>query len=147
MLRAVRLFRFGDPGRERIGLLSDKAGRVDVSGFGEDYDEAFFGTDGLSRLARWYEAHAAECPSVGADERVGPVVARPSKIVCVGLNYRDHAAETGAKVPDEPMLFTKSTTALARSVPRSNSVKPFRIPVPARSTACSAASAKPISRC
>jgi 2-keto-4-pentenoate hydratase/2-oxohepta-3-ene-1,7-dioic acid hydratase in catechol pathway len=109
----VKLFRFGDPGRERIGLLSEKAGRVDVSAFGEDYGEAFFGTDGLGRLARWYEAHAAECPSVGADPRIGAVVARPSKIVCVGLNFRDHAAETGAKLPPEPMLFTKATTALA----------------------------------
>ncbi|RYZ06490.1 MAG: FAA hydrolase family protein [Myxococcales bacterium] len=109
----MKLFRFGVPGRERIGLLADQAGRVDVSAFGEDYDEAFFGTDGLNRLARWYEAHAAECPNVGADERIGPVVARPSKIVCVGLNFRDHAAETGAQVPTEPMLFTKSTTALA----------------------------------
>lgn len=109
----MKLFRFGDPGRERIGLLSDKAGRVDVSAFGEDYGESFFGTGGLARLARWYEAHAAECPSVGADERIGPVVARPSKIVCVGLNFRDHAAETGASVPAEPMLFMKSSTALA----------------------------------
>jgi 2,4-didehydro-3-deoxy-L-rhamnonate hydrolase len=109
----VKLFRFGEPGRERIGLLSEKAGRVDVSGFGEDYGEAFFGTDGLARLARWYEQHGAECPSVGADERIGAVVARPSKIVCVGLNFRDHAAETGAQLPDEPMLFTKSTTALS----------------------------------
>lgn len=109
----MKLFRFGDLGRERIGILSEKAGRVDVSAFGEDYDEAFFGTDGVTRLAKWYELHAAECPSVGADERIGAVVARPSKIVCVGLNFRDHAAETGAQVPSEPMLFTKSTTALA----------------------------------
>ncbi len=108
----MKLFRFGDSGRERIGLLSDKAGRVDVSAFGEDYGEAFFGSDGLARLALWYEAHAAECPSVGADERIGPVVSRPSKIVCVGLNFRDHAAETGAQVPPEPMLFMKSSTAL-----------------------------------
>jgi 2,4-didehydro-3-deoxy-L-rhamnonate hydrolase len=108
----VKLFRFGDSGRERIGLLTDK-GRVDASAFGEDYDETFFGSDGLTRLARWHDAHAAECPSVGADERIGSVVARPSKIVCVGLNYRDHAAETGAKLPPEPMLFMKASTALA----------------------------------
>lgn len=109
----MKIFRFGEPDRERIGLLSESAGRVDVSAFGEDYGEAFFGSDGLVRLARWYEAHAAECPSVGADERVGPAIARPSKIVCVGLNFRDHATETGASLPPEPMLFMKSTTALA----------------------------------
>jgi 2-keto-4-pentenoate hydratase/2-oxohepta-3-ene-1,7-dioic acid hydratase in catechol pathway len=94
-------------------LLSPTAGRVDVSGFGEDYGEAFFGTDGMVRLARWYEEHAGECPSVGADERVGPPILRPSKIVCIGLNYRAHAEETGGKLPPEPMLFTKSSTALA----------------------------------
>jgi 2-keto-4-pentenoate hydratase/2-oxohepta-3-ene-1,7-dioic acid hydratase in catechol pathway len=94
-------------------LLDAKAGRVDVSAFGEDYGEAFFGSDGLQRLARWYDEHAAECPGVGADERVGSPILRPSKIVCVGLNYRAHAEETGGKLPPEPMLFTKASTALA----------------------------------
>jgi len=109
----VKIFRFGEPGRERPGLLSPQAGRVDVSAFGEDYAETFFGSDGLQRLARWYAEHAEECPSVGADERIGAPIARPSKIVCVGLNYRAHAEETGGKLPPEPMLFMKSSTALA----------------------------------
>lgn len=109
----MKVFRFGDAGHERPGLLDSKAGRVDVSAFGEDYGEAFFGSDGLRRLARWYAEHADECPSVGADERVGPPILRPSKIVCVGLNYRVHAEETGGKLPPEPMLFTKASTALA----------------------------------
>ena len=109
----MKLFRFGDPGREKPGLLAPQAGRVDVSAFGEDYGEAFFGSDGMARLGRWYTEHAAECPSVGADERVGAPILRPSKIVCVGLNYRAHAAETGGQLPPEPMLFMKSSTALA----------------------------------
>jgi 2,4-didehydro-3-deoxy-L-rhamnonate hydrolase len=109
----VKIFRFGEPGRERPGLLSPEAGRVDVSAFGEDYGEAFFGSDGLARLERWYGEHAARCPGVGADERVAAPILRPSKIVCVGLNYRAHAEETGGKLPPEPMLFTKSSTALA----------------------------------
>src|SRR5689334_22617808 len=67
----------------------------------------------MARLQRWYAAHAAECPAVGADERIGAPILRPSKIVCVGLNYRAHAVETGGKLPPEPMLFTKSNTALA----------------------------------
>jgi 2,4-diketo-3-deoxy-L-fuconate hydrolase len=108
----VKIFRFGDAGQERPGLLSPQAGRVDVSAFGEDYGEAFFGSNGLARLAAWYADHAAECPSVGADARIGPPILRPSKIVCVGLNYRGHALEQGAKLPPEPMLFMKSTTAL-----------------------------------
>ena len=108
----MKIFRFGDPGRERPGLLSPRAGRVDVSAFGEDYGEAFFGSDGLARLARWYDENNAQCPSVGADERVGPPILRPSKIVCVGLNYRAHAEETGGKLRPEPMLFMKASTAL-----------------------------------
>jgi 2,4-diketo-3-deoxy-L-fuconate hydrolase len=109
----VKIFRFGAVGGERPGLLSPQAGRVDVSAFGEDYDEAFFASDGLQRLGRWYAEHAAECPSVGADARIGAPISRPSKIVCVGLNYRAHAEETGGKLPPEPMLFMKSSTALA----------------------------------
>jgi 2,4-diketo-3-deoxy-L-fuconate hydrolase len=109
----VKLFRFGEVGREKPGLIAPRGGRVDVSAFGEDYGEAFFGSDGPRRLAAWYAEHAAECPSVGADERVGPPILRPSKIVCVGLNYRDHALETGAALPPEPMLFMKASTALA----------------------------------
>lgn len=108
----MKLFRFGSAGQERPGLVTS-AGRVDVSAFGEDYGEAFFGSDGLARLQRWYDEHARECPNVDADARIGPPILRPSKIVCVGLNYRAHAEETGGKVPAEPMLFTKSTTALA----------------------------------
>jgi 2-keto-4-pentenoate hydratase/2-oxohepta-3-ene-1,7-dioic acid hydratase in catechol pathway len=108
----VKIFRFGEPGRERPGLLSE-AGRVDVSAFGEDYGEAFFGSEGLTRLERWYAEHQSECPSVGAAERVAAPILRPSKIVCVGLNYRAHAEESGGKLPPEAMLFTKSTTALA----------------------------------
>lgn len=109
----MKLFRFGDAGQERPGLLSATSGRVDVSAFGEDYGEAFFETDGLARLTSWYTEHAGECPNVGADERVGPPILRPSKIVCVGLNYRAHAEETGGTLPPEPMLFTKASTALA----------------------------------
>jgi 2-keto-4-pentenoate hydratase/2-oxohepta-3-ene-1,7-dioic acid hydratase in catechol pathway len=109
----VKLFRFGERGRERPGLLSAQAGRVDVSAFGEDYGEAFFGSGGLARLAAWYAEHADACPRVGADERIGAPILRPSKIVCVGLNYRAHALETGAKLPPEPMLFMKASTALA----------------------------------
>jgi 2-keto-4-pentenoate hydratase/2-oxohepta-3-ene-1,7-dioic acid hydratase in catechol pathway len=109
----VKLFRFGQPGAEKPGLILDGQGRVDVSQFGEDYDERFFGTDGIARLAAWFDANAAQCPRVDADARIAPSVARPSKIVCVGLNFREHAAETGAAVPKEPMLFMKATSAIS----------------------------------
>ncbi|UOQ65895.1 fumarylacetoacetate hydrolase family protein [Hymenobacter volaticus] len=107
----MKLIRYGQPGQEKPGvILQDQS--VDVSAFGEDYTEAFFATDGLSRLAEFVQAHAGQLPAVAASERLGPPVARPSKIVCVGLNYADHARETGATPPAEPVLFFKSTTAL-----------------------------------
>ena len=87
--------------------------RVDVSGFGGDYDEAFFGANGLERLARWLAKEGRAAPVVGEDARLGPPVCRPSKIVCIGLNYRDHAKETGQALPAEPVLFFKATTALS----------------------------------
>jgi 2,4-didehydro-3-deoxy-L-rhamnonate hydrolase len=109
----MKLIRFGDPGRERPGLLLPDGTRLDASGFGSDYDEAFFGGDGLARLAAWLQAQEARAPRVPPEVRLGPPLARPSKMVCIGLNYRDHAAETGAAIPGEPILFFKATTALA----------------------------------
>ncbi len=108
----MKLFRFGRAGVEKPGLIVDGVGRLDVSAFGEDYDEAFFGSDGPARLARFYAEHPQQCPHVSADVRIGPAIARPSKIVCVGLNYRDHALETGAQIPSEPVLFMKATSAI-----------------------------------
>jgi 2-keto-4-pentenoate hydratase/2-oxohepta-3-ene-1,7-dioic acid hydratase in catechol pathway len=109
----MRLIRFGEPFRERPGVLLKDGARLDVSAVVSDYDETFFGGDGLENLARWLEANAHAAPRVPASVRLGPPVRRPSKIVCIGLNYRDHAAETGAEIPKEPIIFFKSTTALA----------------------------------
>jgi 2-keto-4-pentenoate hydratase/2-oxohepta-3-ene-1,7-dioic acid hydratase in catechol pathway len=108
----MKLFRFGAPGAEKAGLIVDGVGRVDVSAFGEDYGEAFFGSEGPARLARFYAEQPEQCPFVAADARIAAAIARPSKIVCVGMNYRDHALETGGKIPDEPVLFMKATSAL-----------------------------------
>src|SRR6185295_9778736 len=81
--------------------------------FGEDWGERFLETDGLARLARWSAEHAAKAPRVADSERLGSPITRPSKIVCIGLNYADHARETNAKTPEEPVIFFKATTALA----------------------------------
>jgi len=108
----MKLFRFGPVGGEKPGLIVDGVGRFDVSAFGEDYGEAFFGSAGPARLARFYAQQPGQCPPVAADVRVAAAVARPSKIVCVGLNYRDHALETGAQVPTEPVLFMKASSAV-----------------------------------
>jgi 2,4-diketo-3-deoxy-L-fuconate hydrolase len=106
----MKLIRFGPPGQERPGIELPDGSRRDVSGFGSDYDEAFFGGDGLARLAAWLET--GDTHPLPPDVRLGPPVARPSKIVCIGLNFRDHAAETGAELPKEPVIFFKATTAL-----------------------------------
>jgi 2-keto-4-pentenoate hydratase/2-oxohepta-3-ene-1,7-dioic acid hydratase in catechol pathway len=86
--------------------------RIDVGAFGEDWNEAFFAADGLGRLERWIAEQASRCPTVEETVRLGPCIARPSKIVCIGLNYEGHVRETGAKMPAEPVVFFKSTTAL-----------------------------------
>jgi 2-keto-4-pentenoate hydratase/2-oxohepta-3-ene-1,7-dioic acid hydratase in catechol pathway len=108
----MKLIRFGPPGAEKPGLLLADGARVDASAFGSDWDEGFLGGDGLARLAAWARQEAAKAPRAPDGERLGPPIARPSKIVCIGLNYADHARETGAKIPDEPIIFFKATTAL-----------------------------------
>ena len=114
----MKLFRFGPPDHERPGVVLSSGEHIDVTHFGEDYDESFFATDGTTRLAHWLTSHAQNCPVVDTTvvdttgERFGPCVKRPSKIICVGLNYAKHAAETGAPSPTEPILFFKATTAL-----------------------------------
>jgi 2-keto-4-pentenoate hydratase/2-oxohepta-3-ene-1,7-dioic acid hydratase in catechol pathway len=108
----MKLIRFGDRGREKPGLQLEDGTRLDASGFGADYDEAFFGSGGLGRLRDWLAAHRASAPRVDRDTRLGPPVVRPSKIVCIGLNFRDHAAETGAEIPKEPVIFFKATSSL-----------------------------------
>jgi 2,4-diketo-3-deoxy-L-fuconate hydrolase len=108
----VKLIRFGAPGQERPGLQLEDGARVDASAFGEDYDERFFGGSGLDRLREWAGREAARAPRVSAGVRLGPPVGRPSKIVCIGLNYRDHAAESGMAIPSEPVIFFKATTSI-----------------------------------
>ncbi len=108
----MKLVRFGPVGREKPGVLLRDGTRIDCSGFGLDWGAPFFESDGLPRLAAWLEQHAARAPRVAAAERAGPPVARPSKIVGIGLNYSDHAAEMGVAIPKEPVLFQKSSSAL-----------------------------------
>jgi 2-keto-4-pentenoate hydratase/2-oxohepta-3-ene-1,7-dioic acid hydratase in catechol pathway len=107
----MRLIRYGVSGREKPGIvLEDRY--YDVTGFGEDYNEDFFETGGLERLAGFVGANRAGLKPLPEGVRLGSPVARPSKIVCIGLNYVDHARETGATPPPEPVIFLKSTTAL-----------------------------------
>src|SRR5579863_856446 len=108
----MKLIRFGAAGQEIPGIVLNDGIRIDVSRFGADYDENFFASGGLQKLRVWLETNAAAVPRVAESVRLGPPICRPSKIVCIGLNYRDHAAETKADPPKEPVLFFKSTTSL-----------------------------------
>ena len=105
------LIRHGAPDHEKTGIVLD--GRnYDTSGFGEDYNEQFFASGGLDRLRTFVEKNKTQLKELPANTRLGSPIGRPSKIVCIGLNYIDHAKETNATPPPEPVIFMKSTTAL-----------------------------------
>jgi 2,4-didehydro-3-deoxy-L-rhamnonate hydrolase len=108
----MKLIRFGAPGQEKPGLILSNGRMIDASGFGEDYTEAFFGNNGLERLQTWLKGKGAKAPEVKANERLGSPIARPSKIVCIGLNYTDHALESKMPIPTEPIIFFKATSSL-----------------------------------
>ncbi|MDG5808395.1 fumarylacetoacetate hydrolase family protein [Streptomyces ossamyceticus] len=107
------LMRIGAPGAEKPVARIDDETYVDLSDTVTDFDERFFGSGGLDRVRPLVaERVAAGRVSRFAGERVGAPFARPHQILCIGLNYRDHAAESGMPVPDEPILFTKSPNTL-----------------------------------
>jgi len=109
----MHLMRIGAAGAEKPAVRVDDASYVDVSDLVGDFDESFFGSGGAARLA----GPVAERVAAGdvrpfAGQRIGAPIARPHQILCIGLNYSDHAAETGQAVPAEPILFTKSPNTL-----------------------------------
>lgn len=107
----MKLFRFGDPGSEKPGILLDGK-MLNASSFGEDYGESFFEKDGLPRLQKWLDQNKSSLTPIKEDSRIGPCIQRPSKIICVGLNYTKHALESKMPLPPEPIIFFKSTSAL-----------------------------------
>jgi len=107
----MRLIRYGSVNEEKTGIVADDI-MYDTSAFGEDYNETFFATGGMQRLISFISMNNGTLPVVEKGVRLGSPVARPSKIVCIGLNYIDHARETNAAIPAEPIIFLKSTTAL-----------------------------------
>src|SRR4051812_44863891 len=108
----MKLIRFGPAEDEKPGVILAGGTRIDVSAFGCDYDEAFFGGNGLKELDAWLRDNGASAPRVAPSVRLGSPICRPSKIVCIGLNFCDHAAESRMEIPKEPVLFFKSTTSL-----------------------------------
>jgi len=108
----MKLIRFGKRDTEKPGILLEDGTRLDVSAFGSDFDESFFGNEGPSKLEEWLKKNQANCPKVADEIRWGSPLCRPSKLVCVGLNYAKHAEESGMEAPKEPVLFFKATSAI-----------------------------------
>ena len=110
----MKLLRFGQPGQEKPGLQLNDDRRIDASGFGQDWDENFFADpENLDRLREWADANAGTAPVIEPGTRLGPSLCRPSKIVCIGLNFKDHAEETGAHgLPPSRSFFSKPPAPL-----------------------------------
>ena len=108
----MKLIRFGQLKKEKPGILKSDGKRLDVSAFVSDYNENFFKEEGYKDLKKWLSLNENSCPVVDKSTRWGCPLARPSKIVCVGLNYAKHAKESGMEIPNEPVLFFKSTSAI-----------------------------------
>lgn len=109
----MKLIRLGAPGAEKPAVLTSDDTYVDVSDLVGDYDADFFASGGIERVrsAAGERLAAGQAKPLG-DQRIGAPFARPHQILCIGLNYSDHAAETGQAVPEEPILFTKSPNTL-----------------------------------
>ena len=107
----MKLIRFGEAGSEKPGVELDNGKRVDVSGLCTDFDEQFFNDNGIEDL-RDYLVKNTDLPLISKEIRLGPPIHKPSKIVCIGLNYQKHAEETGADIPKEPIIFFKATSAI-----------------------------------
>ncbi len=107
----MRLFRHGTPGQEKPGIFIENE-HFDLSGVIEDFNESFFALGGLQNLQEMFTSNQVVLPKLVDGFRFGSCVARPSKIICIGLNYKDHALEAGMGIPSEPIVFLKSTTSL-----------------------------------
>lgn len=106
----MKLIRFGEPGKEKPGIIKEEKW-YDVSSFVKDYDEDFFANDGIEKLKNSVAEN--ELPEIDTNQRLGCPVHKPSKVICIGLNYAKHAKETNAQIPKEPILFFKSTTSVS----------------------------------
>ncbi len=108
----MKLFRFNKSGSIGLGIVDLHGKLIDISDFKEDFNEAFFENDGINRLTNWLIANADKCNELNRAPHYLSCVGRPSKIICVGLNYAKHAKESNMEVPKEPVLFFKSTSAM-----------------------------------
>ncbi len=117
----MKLIRFGEIGKEKPGVIIDD-NYYSVESFGQDFDEDFFANDGVKKLATFIAENSNQLPIVDKNTRLGAPVKRPGKIICIGLNFRDHAIESNAPIPTEPIVFFKATSAICG--PNDNLVMP-----------------------
>lgn len=108
----MKLIRYGNLGNEKPGVITAHDQQLDVSSHVADYNESFFENGGIEALTIWLKSNADNLPAIPKGSRIGPPTARPSKIICVGLNYANHAKESGMELPKEPVLFYKSTSSI-----------------------------------
>ena len=106
----MKLIRFGEPGKEKPGILDGNGKRKDLSSVFKDWDREFFRKNGLTELKGL--KNVSSLPDVPEKVRWGACVARPGKVLCIGLNYSDHAAESGMPVPAEPIVFQKGANTV-----------------------------------
>ncbi len=108
----MKLFRYGSLDNEKPGVLWEEK-HLSVESFDQDYTPDFFANNGIKKLKNWLRQQASRCHQIDiANVRIAPPLTGVSKIVCIGLNYKQHAAESGMGIPNEPILFFKSTTAI-----------------------------------
>jgi 2-keto-4-pentenoate hydratase/2-oxohepta-3-ene-1,7-dioic acid hydratase in catechol pathway len=108
----MKLFRFEKSGSVGLGMVDQHGKNIDISASGMDLTEGFFEANGIEKLAAWISEHGNSCSEISGEINYLSCVGRPSKIICVGLNYAKHARESGMDLPKEPIIFFKSTTAL-----------------------------------
>ena len=108
----MRLFRYGTAGNEKPGIVNAAGEHLDISAFGQDYNGSFFSSNGLDSLRSWLRDNEQSCKQIDKVERFAPAVLNPSKLICIGLNFFDHAKESNMAVPAEPVIFFKATSAI-----------------------------------
>ncbi len=106
----MKLIRFGNKGNEKPGIVDNENKRCDASGIFKDWNKDFFEQDGLQKLQAIKDI--SSLPMVAETERWAAPIARPGKVICIGLNYSDHATEAGMKIPDEPIVFMKASNTV-----------------------------------
>jgi ureidoglycolate lyase len=105
----MKLLRYGPVGQEKPGILDDAGTIRDLSSVVDDIDGSSLTADGIAKIAA---VDITSLPAVAADQRIGPCVGNVGKMICIGLNYSDHAEETGLPIPEQPIIFMKATSCI-----------------------------------